>query len=208
MMGDRATADQHFSKYIEVRKASGRCPGSCSRKPVEVLDGPSNCPGHGGFREDDRSAGFGRVRPPSADIVARAIRRFENSPGKRRRTRRSTRSTPQPASVALIARFLTSPPAPLQNLATASSGADAFRRQLLGYSLLLHRNYSEAAQLWTEVYNKTSAVSANEERLLLAWAQAGRNNLAEVANLMRTHPCHRPVRTRLSSQSCFPALYS
>jgi hypothetical protein len=65
--------------------------------------------------------------------------------------------------------------------------ADAVRKRLYGYSLLLHRNYADAVQVWTELYDQASALTSNEERSLLAWAQAGRGNLPEVAKLMRAY---------------------
>jgi tetratricopeptide (TPR) repeat protein len=153
MMGDLATADQHFAKYIEVRKQAG----------------------------------------DSLVPVRQALWRFWT--GHRTEAMAALAKINDPPAAAAAARFLLTlwqiefgDLEQARKMAAAASGGGAVRRQLLGYSLLLQRNYPDAVQLWSEVYNNTSGLEAKDERILLAWAHAGRNNLAEVATLVRAYP--------------------
>jgi tetratricopeptide (TPR) repeat protein len=152
MMGDLAIADQHFEKYIEVRKQAGD-----SLVPVRQALWRF-WTGH----RTEAMAALARINDPPAAAAARfLLTLWQIEFGDLEQARK---------------------------MAAAASGGGAVRRQLLGYSLLLQRNYLDAVQLWTEVYNNTSGLEAKDERILLAWAHAGRNNLAEVTTLLRAFP--------------------
>jgi hypothetical protein len=86
--------------------------------------------------------------------------------------------------MAALARFLTVPPG-AGGAMIAGPNAEAVRRQLLGYSLLLNGNFVDAAKIWRERYDSTSAVASNDERVLLAWAEVETGNSEDAAKLMR-----------------------
>jgi tetratricopeptide (TPR) repeat protein len=179
-MGDRAIADQHFARYIDVRKSSHDALVPVREALWMFWTG----------RRTQAIAALEKLTdPPEAAVSARLLLtlwrlQFGEIDNARKTAADAAQNvkTPQQAAPALVARFLTSTPAAVQ------SEADGARRQLLGYALLLHQNYAEAARLWTDVYNKTSGLTANEERLLLAWAQAGIGNGSEVGTLLRSYP--------------------
>jgi tetratricopeptide (TPR) repeat protein len=182
MRGDRSTADRHFAAYIDVRKEAGDTLVPVRQALWLFWTG----------RRTQAIAELTKISEPAeAAVAARLLLTlWQVQLGERAEARKSAAEalqfakSPQLVPNAAVARFLASPPGPG---ASAAAGNDPGRRQLLGYSLLLHGNYAAAAQLWSGIYNATSALSAQDERILLAWAQAELGNLPEVAALMRAY---------------------
>jgi tetratricopeptide (TPR) repeat protein len=185
MMGDRETADKHFAAYLDVRKQARDILSPVRQGLWLFWTG----------RRGEAVKALEQITVPTDAVVAAQflLSLWDVQFGDLEKARNSAAQavklakTGHPASLALVARLLASPPGPITNVEALTSEADPRRRQLLGYSLLLHRNYADAARVWSAVYDKTSAASANEERILLAWAETERGNLAEAANLMRAY---------------------
>jgi tetratricopeptide (TPR) repeat protein len=184
LMGDRSAADKHFATYIELRKQS---------RDVLVPVREALWQFWTGHRRQAIAELEKVADPPEAAVAARVLLSLWHVQfGDLERARAladdagRAAKTPQASSWAMLARFLSSPPTLLKPEALASI-TDPGRRQLLGYSLLLHRNYVDAAKIWSAAYENTSATTANDERLLLAWAETERGNLAATATLMRAY---------------------
>ena len=62
----------------------------------------------------------------------------------------------------------------------------ALQRQVLGYALLLSRQYEDAVPVWKAAYDDAVMDAMGEDKVFLAYAyhKAGRN--AEAAQLMKT----------------------
>jgi Flp pilus assembly protein TadD len=183
MMGDRAAADKHFAAYLDFRRQSGDTLLPVRQALWQFWTGHRSQAVSALEKIDD---------PPESAVAARLLLslcyvQFGDSERARKFAAEAVRlaKNPQSAALAAIAIILTSPARAIGTGAGSTGKPDPVRRQLLGYSLLLHRNYAEAAGLWSEIYNKTSAISGQDERVLLAWAEAERGNLAEVSTLMR-----------------------
>jgi hypothetical protein len=130
--------------------------------------------------------------PPEAAVAARFVLtlwrlQFGDKEGARKAAEEAAQlsKTPQTAAMAALARFMSAPPSK-EGPSVSGRGADTLRRQLMGYSLLLNGNFADAAGVWTELYKNASVLTGNDERILLAWAQAERGNLPETAKLMRS----------------------
>jgi tetratricopeptide (TPR) repeat protein len=184
MMGDRAGADKHFATYIELRKQS---------KDALVPVREALWRFWTGHRSQAVASLENVTNPPEAGVAARVLLSLWHVQfGDLQRARSfadqaaQLAKTPQATSSAMLVRFLASPP-PLVKPEALASLTDPGRRQLLGYSLLLHRNYADAARVWSAAYDSTPASTANDERVLLAWAETERGNLAGAATLMRAY---------------------
>jgi hypothetical protein len=184
MTGDRETADKHFATYIEFRKQAGDALAPVRQAQWQFWTG----------RRQEAITALQKIFEPSdAATAARVLLALwrlgfgeEDAARKLSAEAAQFARTPQSASWAVIAKILVSPPAPL-GVDTLTSATDSARRRLLGYAFLLHRNYIDAVRLWTAVYDSTSASAANNERVLLAWAEAERGNLPAAAKLMRAY---------------------
>jgi tetratricopeptide (TPR) repeat protein len=102
-----------------------------------------------------------------------------------------------------VARIEGTPPSPIaQNLASLASTlaqpdvsaaeweqrTARFGPQAVGYALLLHRHYREAAVVWERIYKQAHPNFASEPRVMLAWAYKESGRVAEAEKLLVVRP--------------------
>ncbi len=99
-------------------------------------------------------------------------------------------ATPASRNFAAVSGFLAGPKASVSEWRLRAERAApaqlALQRQVLGYALLLSRQYADAVLVWKSTYDEAALDAMGEAKVFLAYSyrKAGRN--AEVAELMKT----------------------
>ena len=194
MIGDIPGADRIFNQYLDARRKANDPSLEFRRAEWEFLSGRSR-------QAIARMDTFTRNLPPDlAPVMApeayAQLAVWELELGDRVRARELALKAPSQrgSGAALMARFLTEPPArPAEWSATAAqtlpgAAQERARKLVLAYTLLLQKEWQAAQPLLLELYQHTAPDPTQILPVLLAWTYVETGRFEDAAPLVAANP--------------------
>jgi Flp pilus assembly protein TadD len=204
--GDISGADALFNQYLETRRKAKDPLAEFRYAAWEFLSGRRQ-------QAVARLDGLARsLTPGAAQQVNAQIAVWELELGDRKRAR-DIAERAQGAGVAAIARFLAGPPASLSEWKQRAlrllpgAGEERTRQRMLGYALLLQKDFASALPVLQDVYQHSEPEPDDTLPVLLAWAQVETGHFKEAAPFVQPNPVPNPA-PELFASLAFPRLLS
>jgi tetratricopeptide (TPR) repeat protein len=201
--GDISGADALLNQYLEIRRKAKDPLAEFRHAEWEFLSG----------RRQQAVAlmdGLARSLPPGAAQQANAqIAVWELDLGDRKRAR-DFADRANGAGLAAVARFLaespvSSPEWKARALQLLPGAGDETRQLMLGYALLLQKDFASALPVLQDVYQHAAPTPHEILPVLLAWAQVETGRFQDAAPFVQRNPVPNPA-PELFASLAFPRL--
>ncbi|PYT24358.1 MAG: hypothetical protein DMG58_26060 [Acidobacteria bacterium] len=194
MTGDVAVADGIFNQFLDARRQAKDPSVEFRRAEWEFLSGRRK-------QTIAHMAAF--ARSLSGDLAASVVPQayaqiavWKLQLGDQTRARESAlkAASPRAPGPAIIARFLTGPPAqPAEWMARAQQilpqlAQERTRKLMLAYALLLHKEFQAAEPVLSDLLQHTPPEPSEILPVLLAWARVGAGHPEQAAGLVERNP--------------------
>jgi tetratricopeptide (TPR) repeat protein len=194
MTGDVAGADTISQQYAKAREARHDPLAESYQAEWEWLSGRRKT-GYARLAAFARGAEKGPLRDASAraygELAIWSLLLGDRGAAEQMARQSVALASPASATIAVVARFLTQPPASAPDWATRAeqlfpnSPASPVRELALAYALLLDKEFPPAALVLKKIYDRGGAPPDDSTLFLLAWALLESGSAEDVSPLLR-----------------------
>jgi tetratricopeptide (TPR) repeat protein len=209
MTGDMSGADTIFNQYLEARRNAKDPLTEYRRAEWEFLSGRRR---QAIARLDAFAQGLpAGLAPLLAPQANTQLALWELELGDRPRSREYASRAVAPHGPPVVARFLTEPVAPPSEWNARAQklwpgpAQEKTRNMMLGYALLLQREFQAAAPVLSDLYQHSAPDPQEILPVLVAWAQVETGHFEEAARFLQRNPVPN-ITLEMSTSLAFPRL--